>query len=301
MLRKFLCVAVLAAFATTAQAGTLGSALTFNGLEDEIQASSSRVNVIDQDNSGGISAGDLVYGFVDFNQILQDSSFNFDVTTIGSLAGVFAVEVGTPTGNVFPLGAVSSPPNSGLNLASLVDPALAPFIGATDQFAILGNSSNINTAAFTETVTTARGFGDGFTAAPSGGATPDGLLGFDSTWDVELTANFTTADDFFLFFDGGAFGLQTGGATITSQPGLGGAAFVPVDTTLPPGGTPSGLTSDIALDLTLVTPSPTNGFGFSGDASFRINAVPEPTSIAAFAGIAALGLGARRRRKAAKA
>ncbi len=292
MLRKFLCVAALAMFAVPAQAGVLSSLLTFNGTTDALQASTSRVNVVDTDGSLDISSGDVVYGFIEFNQVLQDGGFNQAVTP-ATLAAVFSVEVGagTPLGptTVYDLVAASG----ASSVASLTGLA---GIGATDPFAIVSTSATVNTAgpAYAETTTTARTFAEGFTAAAG---TPDGLTAF-SGWDLELTASLTGADDFFLFQDFGGFGFQTGGATVTSKPGLSpGVVFLPVPTVLPPGGAPSGLSSEIALGLTAVTASSINGWGFSGNSSFKINAVPEPATLLAFAGIAVVGLVARRRRK----
>lgn len=301
MLRKLFCMGLITLFATSSQAGVLASLLTANGIEDTLRASTSRVNIIDQDQSGGVTTGDVVYGFVEISQVQQDGGINAPVPP-ATMAALFSVEVGALGANGFNLQGVSGG-NAGLGLDTLVGNG----IGATDLFAIVSTTPLVNLASFVETQTTSRGFADGFTAdstvlaGTNLGETPDGLSGF-SSFDLELTADLSGGGDFFLFENGGLFGIQSGGATVASQPGLPGVTnFLPVASVLPSGGAglPSGLTSDITLDLTFVTSAAAQGFGFNGNSSFRINAVPEPGTMLSFAALGLCGLAARRRRKTA--
>lgn len=332
MLRKFLAVTALLVFVAPTQAGVLSSMLdfysAFDGTQDTLKASSSKVNILDQDSSAGpagplppaansaFSLGDVFYGFVEFNELTVGddplgTGTDRPISPFGSLAAVFSAEIDfiDGAGNIF-FGAVDgldassvahSTTNAGLNLKSLLGPTLAPALSADSIFAILGNTADIVTTTFKETATVSRSLGEQSTAASSGVTTPNGLLNFDATWNVEVVGNISGLTDFLVFTGATTVsGTQTGGFEVTSAPGFGPVTWLPVDTQATPIGLPTGGTSDVSLNLTLVNPVlPTpssSGFGYTGNANFTFNAIPEPTSALAFAVMGIAGLAVRRRR-----
>lgn len=301
MFRKFLCVAVLAMFSVPAQAGVLGSNLSFDGLVDTIEDTSVD-NVIDN-GDGILSAGDVLYGIASIDSTTAQNP------TSGSLAIAFATEIASinATGGIT-FGLVSDPLK---DIESLLGPTFAGSFSDPGRtiFAVLGNAAAKGSLEDPETGQTGALFTGNFTDDGFGG----GLGGFASEggWSVELTGGLVAADDFFeaqLFAPIDAFGFATAiqRAAFSVIDSTLGAGVVFTDVSVDPllgGGT---VQADVSLfdgsvnGLLAVGRTPTtgglNGWLYRDSADFQINAVPEPSALLAFAGIGFAGVVSRRRR-----
>lgn len=312
MLRRFVVATFVAVLAQAADAGIISSVLTFNGQTDQINTINNpvgRSSFLDQDSSGSLNAGDIVFGWIASTGTTTDVSvsdpFNPDNPvnqsplgtphTLGQnqyLASVFSgvVNDGPNPGSTF-LTAVNPGANTGLSIPELLSGFGTQLNGVTNaSLAVLSGS-------------TANGVSDLADAS---------LLDF-------VSGNYFSNSDFDLEFaatlDGGffenqpTFGSQFGqraGANVIASTQVGGIGsdivFLP-EPTVTIFDNVSGQ-ADLALDNTFVTATPNDSSGFVftvQSSSIRVNAVPEPSSMLAFAGIAGLGYIGRRRRNAAKA
>jgi hypothetical protein len=316
MLRSFVFFVVAMFCATAAQAGFLGSVLTFNGVADQINTINNPVGrstfVTVTTNTGTYT---IAYGWIGSTQVTNDiaTSDPFDPET---------PVVGTPSGNEVPFGGnryaaavfsgvvnnnPGSDPADQETFLTAVDPTwgtglsipelLGQFSGAGQQL-----DSVTNAVAAVLTGSTSGGVNDLKEAWALGAAT--------SVTDVELDDFFDNANfslEFALTTDGGFFQsaldrtnlIQRAGLNViesTLAGGIGaGTTFRPV-----PVGTlfaPSVDFADVAVDNTLVgTITGQRGFSFTvNSSSIRLNAVPEPTSILVFASLGVVGLASRRR------
>jgi hypothetical protein len=299
MSRFFCVIAAVLTVAGTSQAGVLSSLLTFNGQTDQIGATNSTsVNVLDIDTSGGFSLGDVFYGFVEFSNSANDLLAPPPPTSSGQIGDnalviAFSAEIlGYDSVNdVFSFGAVT---DTDLSVKSLLGSVVGKgSLLDTDIVAALGFPNGGPpeiTGNFAETVTP---FG-----AYTAGDIPDGLKNFGASWNVELAGDLSGTDDFLQYSN--STNSQSGGLTARILPGFpGGTQLIPVPTTLPyPGltGTPTGSASDLSLELTSVNSKGLDGWSFQSQSRFRLNAVPEPSSVLAFAGMVGCVGFVRRRR-----
>ncbi|TWT56272.1 PEP-CTERM sorting domain-containing protein [Allorhodopirellula solitaria] len=295
MLRKFLCVAALAVFAVPAQAGLLGSVLTFNGLEDLISTTSPAGLAAYVDlGATGYSDGDIIYGFVVAGVGLNDSATGQDFMG-GHAVAMFSAQLMQGSGGY---NLVAPDAVSGYRLGDLIDPVFAAEIAgvADDVVAVMlsGGSGSLLSSY-----------------ASADNSSGDGLKHFGSSdYDLEIAAGLQdmgqgAGPGFFQFeggSSGGSIGLQRGGFNVLSGVGdLGSLTFknVASNSLFSP---PATTEANIALDTTFVklagtTPS-NNGWTYQTTSDgIRLNAVPEPATILAFTGLGLIGLCSRRRRR----
>jgi hypothetical protein len=290
MLRKFFCVAFLAAFAVPAQAGILPGLAPFDGLEDELldqgQASFLQIG-LGADDQYGISIGDVFYGIVQIDDVDSDVNTTGGVTgTGGWIAGAFAFEVETAVDGSNAGERIYGFKNAtGSNkLSDLLDSTWGSQIShPTDASIVLLSNPTQQ--------------GD----LPIVIADPPALGALTSaTWQIEAVGTIdATSDDFYQVglaqALGQTIGLQRGGFTII-QDDWGSVEYLPVSTEDLGNNTTS---HDFVLsteNATIDSPG-SNGWAFASNGNFRINAVPEPASIATMFGVLGVcGLGRRRRR-----
>ncbi len=317
---RFLTAAALCmVIAGPLNAGVLSSAITINGTRDNLNDRSFSV-LIDVDNDGKYSIDDVIYGYLRVDTVNND----VDTTTAGTpIAGtgtastpagelglIYSAQItaiadgGIPDGGTFPdtlgdtfsLSATAA--GSDFSLLNILDPTLASEIGSE-----LSNAAETVFVAVSSTTSPVIG-GTGLNSVSD-------FTGAD--FDLELAAGIAAgSDDFFHVAQSDMFdnfgGTEAAGFTIFDQPGLGSSIFVPV-------GVDSDFTptsQDISFhDLVLFggevsfesfTTVTENGTTYSAVAltnhsNFGINAVPEPTSLAAWGVLLGLGGFTRRRRK----
>ncbi|OYP33000.1 PEP-CTERM sorting domain-containing protein [Rhodopirellula sp. MGV] len=265
----------------SASATVLGSLLTFDGVEDSL-VDDSRSSFFDNDGNGVISVGDVVYGFAAMSEA---GPTNSETSITDQVVAVFAVQVtGTDLTGTLLNGGVTTP---GQDLGSLL---------TGTGFAPIDN-----------------GLGDAaFVILSHAGLTPE-PLSFSSIsdftsadWEYEATLGFATGSNDYLHVDatfqpdgGGGFVLasatERGGFTVLDSV-FTGAKFLPVSNLRLD---ETGFSShEVVLDNAIIQDAgPTSPWDFIDQARFRLNAVPEPASALAFAGIMGLAGFSRRRRK----
>ncbi|TWT89722.1 hypothetical protein Mal64_01010 [Pseudobythopirellula maris] len=282
--------ALLGLLASQAEASVLSQNLSFNSIEDLI-IDQSRSNVYDV-TGDGLSVGDVVYGYLNFDEVALDGGGNQDIVG-GEITTLFAIEVTAFLGFVGPGGTpvIEHGPSTvpGYTFADLLDPALlAEGVG--------GNPIDPLTMAIVVSSPTA--------PDPENLAT-DLAYFTGADWDMELTAGKATASDFFQITN---FGLTVGGSAqetaslsiLQTGPGL------PDPSTFQPVGADVQTDADSAFDtfgqialrdgsVFANTNSDSASWDFANRATIAINApTPEPVSVFVWASL--LGLVAANRR-----
>lgn len=277
---KFAAVAAVFFLPASAQAGVLSSLLTFNGTED-LLIDQSRSSLFDADSSGGFSLGDVLYGYVSIDQVDADND-GLDVQDISPDAVVFAFAAKITGANLNGSINLGASDVAGYTLGDLLD---------ADVY------SNVTNASETIFV--------GLEGTPVANVLDEST--FDSLDDFNAGNGLSYilsggiaggSDDFFHFRAAppgfGFIGAEAGGFTIFDHGFGSGTTFVDVDS-----GRLDGL-ADTQHNISLL-----NGFiseassgsvwDFTNNSDFLVNAVPEPSSLLAFAGVFGLGLMRRRR------
>lgn len=292
--------AVFVATASIADASVLGGALSFDGIKDFVNDGSAGV-FIDDDNDG---LADLVQGVVWFDSSGNDgeSADLIFSETGGSLFAVYSIALT----NTFVSAGLDEFEFSGSgfmeadadSVESLLD--IGGATGVQDGGLITRNASVKSSIAIIETtgdfdvldfrttnddderLALEFDYGSGFTSDLSG-FTVSMIAGFDGVDDYHLVE----IDDRPRGFFDSAYTVKSdifgAGVKYKELDGLGGAKG---DIVLSDGGIKSPGSSGA------------NGYGFSDEGSYQINAVPEPTSVAIWGVLALGGYGFRRRRRA---
>lgn len=295
---RFLKFAVLAALfavpVSSANAGVLNSLLSFDGFED-VLVDESRSSFFDNDQSGGLSKGDVIYGFLAFSDAERSTGPNsFDnISLTDQLVATFSFELTDIVADVngaavFVHGAVSAANTLlGQDIDSLLGAGLSSAGGAGASF-VLVSHTGLNPEPLNY---------QGPTGVNPG---PLGLKNFTSAdWDYELTAGFAAGD--FLHLEGvpsldGKSG-ESGGLTILDSATTPVSSFLLVDATSLLDGTDSkhhfGLSGQVLLKVSA------NGWSFTDTTRVTLNAVPEPTSLLAFGLLIGVAGVRRRSRKSA--
>ena len=274
-------LAAIGAGGLPCQASILGKYLTFDGTPDDLTGIT-RASLFDP-GGNGTSVGDVIYGFVSI------SDTDVGDPSPDEIAVLFAAEIldettGTGGNTVFRLGAVNPASNGGANAAFTlgnlistpalqpkVDPGLAP-AGATtsDAIGVLVTITGTNPLS------------------PELGALSDfGPAGFqyEATLGIDPASNLTSGD--FLHFApvgfAGIVGGMAGGLSVFDDPFASSVIYLPVTT--------DRLDDDNATphDVTMFNgvvnenQNASSPWDFTGSASFQLNAVPEPASVATWA------------------
>lgn len=293
---RFLKFAVLAALfvlpVSSAHAGLLGSTLTFNGDEDRLSTinPAGLATFVDLDATPGFSDGDVVYGFLvsslGVNDYLTTSASAMDFQT-GYAVAMFAAELETGTGG-FNLVPVTT---AGLKLEDLIDPVFGAAIAGLDAMVtvISGDLGGNPLSGFLSADNTS---GDGLKFFGSGD------FGLEMALD---THDAGSGAGFFQFAGGGGtVGQQKAG--FNRIDGVGDLGSSPIEflnvTNTPLFSPPTATEAHVGLDTTFVNggaAAVTRGWAFETQSfGIRLNAVPEPGSLAIFAGIAIVGFTRRR-------
>ena len=285
---------VLAGFASHARASVLANNMTFNGIED-LFVDESRSNALDRDSSGGLSVGDVIYGYVSFDERNLDGGGNEPIQG-GRLAALFSIKVTAETSagsKIFLHGANDV---AGSTFADLLDADLlaegvgGAAISADAMFVIVESTtavSPVNTA-------------------------PDLKWFTGADWDIVATGGVVAANgDFLQVFDNsnsvtGLNYLETASLSVLQHTLGGGVVFldnVGADDFTIPGTSLSDAFGQIAIRSATITPNtnPDSGnWALQDNGNFAFNAVPEPATFAVWGLLASVGLiGAYRRRKTA--
>ena len=299
-MKRLIFVAVAAlCIASQAEAGLLSSLLTFNGSQDNL-TDQSVDSFIDVDNSGDLSLGDVLYGVATIDQItadVNDPGATAEDVAPGRIALAFAAQIDSFDTLAIPVinelradvtfGAVTG---AGPTLDDLLGGN--GLISDNSIFAVFERPTGTNPIDF---VNTSSGTGllpltdgsDPWDYVASGGID----LTTDDFFEAELTFELSS-----LEFDSGE---QRGGFSVFDHTFAPGVQFLGVDVENIAG---TAVTSHhlTVNDGSVISPADSpqidNGWEFENNFAFSINAVPEPSSFLAFAGLAIAGLGVRRRR-----
>ncbi len=287
----------------------ISNALTFNGVEDVLVDSSVAVGVRDNDvflgNLNQFQDGDVIFGMILVDKVERDGGAQspFD----GTLVIVFSAEVKQVSGSTYLLGPVD-PATSPYDLGDLLPAGTLP-ASATAQlsnaiFAVLGNAGDVGLPSHDTGVGDLDGDGDVDDDVDRAISAIRKLTGPD--WGYEALGGIAPASD--DFFEADAVSSTTieerGGFTILDHVLGPGVLFLPVsaahvDSDPFHPGTPTlhdvalGLPSNISPETNTSTP-----WTMSDNSRFKINATPEPASVALWAMCASAGaLGWYRRRR----
>ena len=307
MRRLLILLALIGLMAAPAEASILGSHMSFDGFEDGFE-DDSRASVYDVDGSGSgtpgdptddFSVGDVIYGFISVSDLDisgdPSASLGGDEIVIAFAAVITGALTVDPTES--PLGGWVLGPSLvagytvddlvGPGLKATVDPALAP-AGATtaDALAVVISNPGTTDPLAPEIADTVPAATPLFTAA---------------SWSYEMTLGFDPAGtDFFHFATvgfAGILGSEGSGVSVFDD------VFGPSVIYLPVladrlDGTPDTL-HDVSLVNGVVHDTGSGTWDFTDNSDMGINATPEPTSLAVWGALSALGLAAgwwRRRR-----
>ncbi len=270
--------------AGTVQASVITDALSFDGVEDQINAESRTAT------NGGISVdvGFKMMGFIRIGSIEASSSgttdFNVDKT------GVLIYSAQIISGG----GTIASPW------------ILAPIADITDPFDLRNIAPALTTAAIGNGATAAdldkavfiggSRVGSNDYLGDVGASAVAELAAIDASLDYDLTVGISSPSDFMDAVDGRNSTLdQQGGFSVLNHD-WGSVIFLPVAMPGPPLNPLS--THQVALRMATLIPTVEQNWDYQDPSIFAINAVPEPASVVSWAGLLMLiGLiGYRRRR-----
>jgi hypothetical protein len=295
MLRKFLCVAALAMFAGPAQAGVLGTALSFDGNVDFVNDDSAGVFV----DLTGDGIADLVQGVIWFDA--TNTAGNILPATGGSLFGIYSFDLAN-NGLGLPLlefagTAASTAGQTVRDLLKFGTGDSADFSGLVTRDATVSNAFTIietmgnyslnnwrNTAAAGTPMSLEFDYGAGWTSDLSGFdvALEAGLDGIDDSHNIQI---FTAAPG----------GLFDGTYSVRSDVFGSGVEFLDLTNSVS-GGVGQVIIENGAIAGPGATGVGVRGFNFSDRGTFQVNAVPEPATIIGFLALAGLGMGRTVRR-----
>lgn len=298
MFRVFLFLGMLAVLAVPAQAGLLGNVLTFNGTQDRIDNTApALVAFIDNDGVGGLTIGDVGFGFVSSNEVVNDGGPGA-ISLTRTIVTVFAAQVGALNSDgAFQL---IAPTNAAQSLYGLLNDAGNGFASVFDT---AGLQSDVVAMVISSNAAQAPGDLTGF-----GGPTTANWLTnqfTDSDYGFEALLDLNDGGFFDLYQDPlfPALATQSGGFNVAKHSFGPSTQFLDVTANRVPSLT--SVAVDVGLSVVNISPSdpdaPENyvgrGWTLTGNASsVTVNAVPEPTTVLAFVSIGLAGVGASRRR-----
>ncbi|EMI44580.1 secreted protein containing PEP-CTERM bacterial domain protein [Rhodopirellula sp. SWK7] len=279
---------------TSASAGILPSLIAFDALEDKLldqgvaEFEASGLGVRD---AFGLTAGDVFYGVVQIDSVDSDvNTLGGSSGTVGTLGGAYAFEIDSAIDglNGSRIYNFKNSTVAGFTLKELLGPTLgAGITDSSHSIAVLSNSTATP-------------------PAPQDFSNPPGLANFDNgAWSFEAIGTIdVTEGDFYQvglapdpFGGTSVTGRQRGGFSIVSHDWGISTSLIAVSTLNLMGASSS---HDFVLDTenaTVEAPG-SNGWDFASNGNFRLNAVPEPTSIVTMLGVVGTcGLSLRRRRK----
>lgn len=282
----------LAAVAQNASASVLANNMTFNGIED-VFVDESRSNVIDN-GDGKLSAGDVIYGYVSFDERNLDGGGNEPISG-GRLAALFSIKVTAETA-----------PGSKIFLHGANDTAGSTFADLLDAGLLaegVGGAAIDSDAMFLIVEST---------TAPSPVNTATSLAWFTGAdWDIVATGGVVAANgDYLQVFDNsnsitGLDYRETASLSVLQHTLGGGITFldnVGADDFTIPGTSLADAFGQIAIRSATITPntnSDSGSWALQDNGNFAFNAVPEPASVAVWGAglLVAVAAATRRRRK----
>jgi len=324
-------IALLALLLMPAQSfgSILASKLTFDGTTDTLDDESVGM-AVDFNNDDILNTGDVIFGIVRidartpgataFNPPRVHALYAFQVTADADVNGIitFGAVVnnadnvsgnGTPSifdglkRNDFTLQKMIT----NVNNLGITSPVVSDANWAKAGFAILTNAADSDPLAVD-----LAGVLNGYTIATTHMKAATG-------WNLELVAGFDAADDYYkvkvtdssianlnqLRSQGsaGQFGLFAGGFTVLDHTMGSGIVFLPVQGENPGGSSQTGTYHDMVIESGTLNGVRTDASAekrewmYRDNADFRVNAVPEPTSLLAWAGLIVAGRFGLRRRK----
>lgn len=300
MLRKFLCVAALAAFAVPAQAGILSNLLTFNSQEDTLIDQS--VDGIFDTDSNGIDVGDVLYGIAQIDQVQPDGGTSIN-TPPDAIAIAVAAKITNVSGTLTGVGLESLDLTFGVSDAAglTLNDLLGPGADVTAAGSVFGVFEQKDAPKDPIDY-----LNDDSGAAPTGLANLSAANGWKYVASGGLKGTNDNGDaDFFeasLIFNNGVLltGVQRGGFSILDDTFGPSVSYLPVSIDNIAGTSTTGHDIVILPGSTISaanTPFSTNGWDYENNASYRLNAVPEPASFAVWSLILVGGAASKRRRR----
>ncbi len=291
------CLCAATGIAKDAKASVLANNMTFNGTED-VFIDESRANIVDTDGNGVLSVGDVIYGYVSFDERNLDGGGNENIQG-GRLAALFSIKVTaetSPGSKIFLHGANDT---AGTTFADLLDAGLlAEGVGGaaidSDAMFLIVES----------------------TTAVSPVNTATSLAWFTSAdWDIVATGGVVAANgDYFQAKDRSDYGgagpadddiliQETASLSVLQHTLSGGVVFldnVGADDFLIPGVSLADAFGQIAIRSATVTNntnSDSASWALQDNGNFAFNAVPEPATFAVWGvfGLIGVASGIRRR------
>ncbi len=280
MRRFFLATGILMVLgwaATASKAGMVDTYVVADGVEDQL-LDTSRALLDDLDASGGVSVGDVVYGWAAISGVNPDpNGYGLQANRI---VVVFSAKVVSISGTIATLGYNDTGSH---DLTDLLPPSLHPQNGRTgtlgqDEIAVVISGPN-PVSPVVDPATFAAG------------------NGFSSGYQYEATLGLVQPDDFFQVDLGAFANNERGGFTVMDASGSygnsPGVIYIPVSIT-----DFGGVTHSVEVSMlgTIFSPG-ANGYDFSDLTTFTINAAPEPSSLALWCLVGAGVAGYVRRRR----
>lgn len=318
-------------FVQTSSASALSSLLSFDGAEDTLNDNSQN-KIFDMDGDDALSAGDQIVGLFQIEKVNVTGD-----PSPGAIFAATAFEIRTPfltSGGDLAFDLVPIYHSDTNSLMNLIDPALHPagftasdwdqtvglVFSIDDVSSGAGTDASVNPYDPAHTEANTSIISSVLTAV--NGYSLDVALGIVGSYDMSGTtftnsanangdtdflqakvtdSSFTTISGIEADDNGAQILSQRGGFTVLANTFGSSTKFLPLDVLrFSASGTTDHdvvLQPDGAVQTTELTDTDAN-WSVVDDANFKINAVPEPTSMLAWGGLASiLGLAAARRRK----
>ncbi len=286
------------ALAACAQAGSLGSHLSFDHVPDILDDDSVSF-VVDRDGDLSLSTGDIVSGFLR----IGTTSANGILAPDDQLIGVYSFEVASSVGNAGPdptvlLTARGVDPldGTGLSIDEILAGAgiVAPQFGVDATIAVLTSDNNpvdITTVPLAGAIAALSSYELG---AILGYGTADDYLEVRSFSDVNDNGLLDFAE---LPAGPNFFAAETGGMSVLHHTLGPSTVFIPVASLHTDNVTQT--LHDVAITGTLfgARPSTPAGYTITDSTFLTVNAVPEPSSLAMWGLLLGAAVGIKRRRK----
>lgn len=327
-MKKLVLMAILAAMPSSAFASILGSKLTMDGVEDLLDDESVGM-AVDFNNDNVLNVGDIIFGIVRIDGQSDgiaigpqriSALYSFEVNSVNAATGLVTFgAIGSSAGaNMNDVEAGNGSLFSGLQRSAFKLQTLVSGLGHATG--ILADWTNAGFAIISN---------DGSHSDPLAANLAGDLNGYTivtthmsaaNGWQLELVSGFETPDDYHHVkvsdatianlenlraqVSKGDFADFAGGFSVMYHP-FGNSEFIPV-AGLTADGNFSGTYHDMTIEAGSLSGVKGSGAGadtaarrewmFVDDATFRLNVVPEPTSMITFLGVAACGaFGIRRR------
>lgn len=315
-----LATAITIAFTSTTYGGILDGALTFNGIRDELKDESVG-SIVDSDGSGTVNAGDYIQGVIQIDQITRDAGSS--TVSVNSVFAVYSLKVSSVVGTVINLTSETDA-NNNYSISKILTESGFSTAGLTN---VTGALSNAVFAVFEKSGTTSLTDIDADTTDSTpisvtyaGDDRIGNVIAADQGWTLDLVAGLLGDDVYQINLRSASYLNLATLAALYGNPGnttIGdyyvassvlyhsfgaGTVFLELVTADADNNTVYG---DIVAAGNNIISEPSDAahsgnWNFSDDGNFKINATPEPMSLAVWSVLGTIGMVGLRRRRNSK-